>query len=314
MKTFLRLSALLLCLSLVSQAAEAQQFGIGFDNVGAPGAFSQIFPGLANGPHLEYAQATFDGGVILNDALFASAATSGSNILATCDTCGLGDGPPATGLPGMITGSFTSSVDQVSLDAINGSTAGGGVMTLTAFDATGAVVATDSAFATPQGSANSVQPLFVSAPVIKSFAVTVDLPAGYTFAIDTVMGRLLEGDWVDLGFALAGVNGLPQLSGSGSLAGGDPTTLSLTSAAGSATAALVAGFSQVNVSFEGGVFVPSPDIIRFFPTNGVGGLEGTAAWPVGVPSGTEVFFQFWIFDAAGPFGFAASNGLKGTTP
>jgi hypothetical protein len=294
--------------------AAAQQFGIGFDNVGAPGAFSQIFPGLANGPHVVYPAGVLDGGVILNDALFSSGATSGNNILATCDTCLLGDGPPATGLPGFITGTLTTSVRVLSLDIINGSTAGGGLFTLKAFDATGSVVATDSVFAGTLGSGTFVQSLGVTGSAIKSFTVTADLPGGYTFAIDTVTGLPLEGDWTDLGFALGGTNGLPQLAGVGSLSGGDPVTLSLSSALGSTTAALVAGFSQVNAPFEGGVFVPSPDVIRLFPTSPAGQLEGTASWPVGVPAGADVFFQFWIFDAGGPFGFAASNGLRATTP
>jgi hypothetical protein len=41
-------------------------------------------------------------------------------------------------------------------------------------------------------------------------------------------------------------------------------------------------------------------------------LSGT--WPPGSPAGLELFFQMWIFDAAGPAGLAASNGVKATTP
>jgi hypothetical protein len=304
----------LLCAALLTSSLTAQEFTLGFDGVGAPGAFSQIFPGLANGPLLEYAPVVLDGGVILNDALFGNSATSGGNILATCDTCGLGDGPPATMLPGEIVGTFSTVVDSVELDVINGSSAGGGVFTLTAFGPTGAVVASDSIFAGVMGSPSFVQHLSVSADAIRSIAVTADLPFGYSFAIDTLVGTKVQGDWVDLGNALAGTNGPPLLTGEGSLVGGDPTTLRLSSALANTTVAVVAGFTQVDAPFEGGVFVPSPDIILLFPSNGGGELQGSASWPEGVPSGTQTFFQFWVFDPGGPLGFAASNALRATAP
>jgi hypothetical protein len=294
--------------------AGAQLFTIGFDSVGAPGAFQQIFPGLANGPHLEILQVTLDGGVILNDALFANSATSGDNILATCDTCGLGDGPPPTGLPGSITGVLGTVADSLELDVINGSTAQGGNFTLTAFGPSGAVVATDTVFAGVMGSASQVQHLSVTAPAIRSFVVTTELGVGYTFAIDTLSGHHVQGDWANLGNALAGTNGEPVATGEGSLVGGDPTTLRLTSALENASVAVIAGSTQVNAPFYGGVFVPNPDIILFFPTDGAGELQGTAAWPENVPSGAPTFFQFWVFDAGGPFGFAASNALRATAP
>ena len=71
-----------------------------------------IAPGFENGPVLDYADATIVGGVILNDALFGNGATSEPNILATCDTCLLGDFQ--TGLPGMITGGFTTTASSIS--------------------------------------------------------------------------------------------------------------------------------------------------------------------------------------------------------
>ena len=110
----------------VSTAAPAQDVFVGFDSVSAPGPFSFIVPGFSNGPLVEHPEVTLDGAVILLDVLFGNSATSGDNIYATCDTCLLGDGPPATGLPGMLWGEFPDVVDSITLDAINGSTAGGG--------------------------------------------------------------------------------------------------------------------------------------------------------------------------------------------
>jgi hypothetical protein len=36
--------------------------------------------------------------------------------------------------------------------------------------------------------------------------------------------------------------------------------------------------------------------------------------PAGAPSGVTIHAQFWIVDAGGPKGFAASNAVVGTTP
>jgi hypothetical protein len=37
-------------------------------------------------------------------------------------------------------------------------------------------------------------------------------------------------------------------------------------------------------------------------------------WPPGIPSGFTVFIQWWQSDAGAIKGFAASNGVSGTTP
>jgi hypothetical protein len=36
-------------------------------------------------------------------------------------------------------------------------------------------------------------------------------------------------------------------------------------------------------------------------------------WPAGVPGGLEIFFQFWIVDAAATLGFSASNSVRALT-
>ena len=172
---------------LLTGSTVAQEVTIGFDHVPAPGAFHQIFPGGPNGPLLEFPEATLDGGVILSDVLFGLGSTTDPNIYATCDTCGLGDGPPATGLPGEISGVFTDCVDSVRLDVMNGFGGSSGLFTLTAFDALGGVVADASVVAGPMGSPGFVQPLSVSGADIASFEVTTNLSDGYTFAIDTLV-------------------------------------------------------------------------------------------------------------------------------
>jgi hypothetical protein len=48
-------------------------------------------------------------------------------------------------------------------------------------------------------------------------------------------------------------------------------------------------------------------------TNPAGALTLPFTWPTGVPAGASLYFQMWISDSGALAGFAASNGLKGTT-
>ncbi|GJM22797.1 MAG: hypothetical protein DHS20C15_27120 [Planctomycetota bacterium] len=122
--------------------------------------------------------------------------------------------------------------------------------------------------------------------------------------------------WVDLGFGLAGITGEPLLVGCGSLDAGLGAALSLTNARPFSTAFVVGGLSQLNAPLKGGTLVPnfSPGVVKGFPTNASGAFLIDTLWPAGVPSGADVYFQYWVLDAAGPVGFSASNALRGTTP
>jgi len=71
----------------------------------------------------------------------------------------------------------------------------------------------------------------------------------------------------------------------------------------------------VGLPFKGGVLVPEADIV--FPalsTGPRGGIVLSSTWPALVPSGFQVFFQYWIVDAAAAQGFAASNAAVCTSP
>ncbi len=121
--------------------------------------------------------------------------------------------------------------------------------------------------------------------------------------------------WEDLGHALAGSQGEPQLTGLGSLVAGSPVELTLAQALAGAPAFLVVGFGVVNQPFKGGVLVPAPDVVMAGLAVDAGGAIAIATtWPAGVPSGLDVALQYWVPDAAGPAGFAASNGVGKTTP
>lgn len=122
------------------------------------------------------------------------------------------------------------------------------------------------------------------------------------------------GPWENLGHPLAGSGGTPTALGLGSLEADTPVTLQLRDALPNGTAILVASATALNAPLEGGFLVPFPQLLLFLPLDGMGSFDLTADWPTGFPPGFENFFQFWIEDAGGPFGWTSSNALRGVTP
>ena len=124
--------------------------------------------------------------------------------------------------------------------------------------------------------------------------------------------------WIDLGFSLPGTYGAPLFVGESTLMGGATISLTLSNALENTTANLVVGFAELNFSpFFGGTLVPDIGPPGFFvplPTDGAGNFQIVETWPTGVPSGFTLYLQYWIDDAAGPFGFSASNAISGTVP
>jgi len=119
---------------------------------------------------------------------------------------------------------------------------------------------------------------------------------------------------VDLGGALAGGAGTPQLSAAGTLVAGTPLALTLSDTMPVSTAWRVAGTSRIDAPFKGGTLIPVPDVLVPFVTETDGTTIQSLAWPAGVPTGLQLVLQDWIADEAGPQGFAASNALELTTP
>ncbi len=132
-----------------------------------------------------------------------------------------------------------------------------------------------------------------------------------------VIGTLdIAATWYDLGFSLAGAGGAPVLAGTGTLAAGDPVTISLTGAAPSAPAFLFVGFSRIDFPFfYGGTLVPDPTgLLLILSTDATGNVVLPGSWPANVPSRFSSFMQVWVEDAGGPFGYAATNAIEGVTP
>lgn len=120
--------------------------------------------------------------------------------------------------------------------------------------------------------------------------------------------------WPLLGPGLAGLDGVPNLVGFGTMQPGAMFTLSLVDAKPLAPAWLVLGTSPLLASFKGGVLAPLPLSLLSFTTSIAGRIVIIGPWPAGVPSGLTLIMQYWISDAAGPKGWSASNGVAPLTP
>lgn len=121
-------------------------------------------------------------------------------------------------------------------------------------------------------------------------------------------------------------NRFPGLSACGDLSPGSSLAVDLTipisnPAVGfSMTAILFVGLSELSAPFAGGILVPNPDFSLTFPvdTSASGPFEINllATWPTGMPSGAQIYLQYWIpFDDGGTVsGTLASNALELTAP
>ena len=137
-----------------------------------------------------------------------------------------------------------------------------------------------------------------------------DPDGDYGVTIDVIN----PGSFVDLGNGLAGVSGVPTLTGSGSLIAADPVTVTLANAKASSLSFLILGFSRWDAPFKGGTMVPSTDLLFAIPTDATGGFQLQTLFPAGVPPDLHFYVQAWIADPAAVKGMSASNALEVITP
>jgi hypothetical protein len=128
----------------------------------------------------------------------------------------------------------------------------------------------------------------------------------------TVLRGTAGSTWKNLGFGLAGTNGLPRLFGSAPFAGGATMVLELQSARPSSPAVHMLGFERIDFPLLGGVLVPGPQLSVPFVTSPSGGATLSIPLVPGLPAGLTLFFQSWVLDPVGPYGIAASNAVQGT--
>lgn len=118
------------------------------------------------------------------------------------------------------------------------------------------------------------------------------------------------GAWAKQLGGTAGVTGVPDLTGTGTMFGDTVNAVVLGNAAVNAGTTLVVGFSALNAPFAGGVLVPNPDLLVPLATDAGGGFTLPFVWRAGVPQGFALYLQAFVADATAPQGLAQSNGLQ----
>jgi hypothetical protein len=121
--------------------------------------------------------------------------------------------------------------------------------------------------------------------------------------------------WTDMGGGTVGSNGAPTLAGTGTLQPGSPFTIDLVNAP---TNALMLSYLTLSSSptpaFGGTLFTVPQGGAIFWNADGNGSLSLPATFPMGLPSGLDLFLQFVVLDI-GPFpDLLLSNCQKLTTP
>ena len=114
---------------------------------------------------------------------------------------------------------------------------------------------------------------------------------------------------------LAGFQGLVREGVPVQVGQTSPVDFTLADAHPGAPAILIVGASALMAPFKGGTLVPNPDLLAPVVMVGAGGsvsLAGT--WAAGAPSGMQLFFQWWVADAAAAHGWAATAGVQLTVP
>jgi len=124
------------------------------------------------------------------------------------------------------------------------------------------------------------------------------------------------GSWDNLGGGTIGVSGVPALTGLGALSAGSLISVNLTSAPPSAQVLLFVSVASMPLPVYGGTLFAVPSITPvLLQTSPAGGLLLASPWPAGVPSGSQIQFQYLIADASSSFGgIVLSDDLQATTP
>jgi hypothetical protein len=123
------------------------------------------------------------------------------------------------------------------------------------------------------------------------------------------------GPWVSQGYALPDASSGPTLVANGSQHPGAKTRVEIRDGLPSAPAGIILGLSELGAPFKGGVLCPTPDlVVDGLSLDAQGGFLSVFPFPAGVPTGTELYWQGWVVDPAGPKGLTATNCLVSLAP
>lgn len=134
-------------------------------------------------------------------------------------------------------------------------------------------------------------------------------------SVSVLFNQTAPSPWTDLGYGLAGSNGIPVLAGAGTLVPGSAGSLVLTDANPNKLAVLFVGPVGAPAPFKGGALVPVPPLYTLtLGTDATGAIVLPWTSWYGGPPGLTWFFQYGVADAAGPAGASLSNALRALQP
>lgn len=154
---------------------------------------------------------------------------------------------------------------------------------------------------------------FANPVAIPSGVASLDINGDFLpdlLVTDAATGKLLVMEnqlapWIDLGGAVAGMQGPITLTAEGTPSAGSTVSLTASGARLTETGILVAGLSKVSIPFQGGALVPTPTVM--LPVSP--GTSLIFTWPDGLAPGSSVYLQAW-FGAFAPAGASGSAALR----
>lgn len=107
----------------------------------------------------------------------------------------------------------------------------------------------------------------------------------------------------------------PYFQLGGAFTGGSTVTANLIDAGASKLAILFFSLASSPLPFKGGLLhtVPAAGQVDLV-TNAGGQIYFSAVWPVGLPTGAQIWYQYAIADSINPTGAVLSNAVKNTLP
>lgn len=173
--------------------------------------------------------------------------------------------------------------------------------------ATGGAAANDASL-TPAMSSDGRYALFQS---LGSNLVPGDTNGTY----DVFLRGPFPSPWTNLGKGTAGVYGVPNLLGAGTLAAGAPGSLALSSARPATSLLLFTSAASTPATVQCGTLVPLPYVAALPAATDALGAFALAwpAWPAGL-SGATLYFQHVLADPAAICGASFSNALRADCP
>jgi subtilisin-like proprotein convertase family protein len=122
--------------------------------------------------------------------------------------------------------------------------------------------------------------------------------------------------WTDMGQGLPGSSSTSILLCAGDLTPLSPFSVSILNAEKSVPGILFVGLDLLPypTKFKDGFFGPFPIFEAGIPTDALGNQFIPGTWPSGVPTGYDLYIQYWYFDDDMPKNVAATNTVAAVTP